>query len=329
MKNLFGDEVKLGQDEGAKDKSSASEDFDENHKIKAVFLDRDNTIISDPGYISKPEQVKLIQGAGKALRCMQQLGYKLFVVTNQSGIARGLLTEERLDEIHSRLKSLLMQEGVELEGIYYCPYHPEGELEEYRMESFERKPAPGMILQAAEEHNIALEKSWLIGDRYRDIKAGRAAGCCTILINLPGNEDKKDKSDPPPDYAAVNIKEAANIIMMYHHKKEGRHKVLDIGSIKTDSLDELPNGSSDISQIAHILERMEENILSELQRGRDVFSKWKVFAAAVQVISLVCLLIALIGVFASINWIDSVLTPLVFAAVLQLMAISAYLISKS
>ncbi|AQQ08620.1 D,D-heptose 1,7-bisphosphate phosphatase [Sedimentisphaera cyanobacteriorum] len=329
MKNLFGDEVKLGQDEAAKEKSSSGEDLDESQKDKAVFLDRDNTIISDTGYISKPEQVKLMPGAGKALRCMQQLGYKLFVVTNQSGIARGLLTEERLAEIHSRLKSLLMQEGVELEDVYYCPYHPEGELEEYRKESFQRKPAPGMILQAAEEHNIALEKSWLIGDRYRDIKAGRSAGCCTILINLPGNEDRKDKSDPPPDYAAVNIKEAANIIMMYHHKKEGRHKVLDIGSFKADGLDGLADRNSDVSELAKILERMEENILGELQRGRNVFSKWKAFAVAVQVISIACLLIALIGVFASINWIDSVLTPLVFAAVLQLMAISAYMISKS
>ncbi|MBW8016663.1 MAG: HAD family hydrolase [Planctomycetes bacterium] len=182
--------------------------------FKAIFLDRDNTIIEDPGYINHPNQVKLLPGTTSALSDMRKMGYKLIIVSNQSGVARGIVTEEMLSEIHQRLIGLLRSEGVMIDGIYYCPFHPDGVIEKYRKESRLRKPSPGMLMLAAEEMDIDLGYSWMIGDSYRDIEAGKQAGCRTILINSPTNPTIKEYSDPEADSIAVNIKEAANIIKM-------------------------------------------------------------------------------------------------------------------
>jgi len=182
--------------------------------FKAIFLDRDNTIIEDPGYINDPSQVVLLPGAASALSDMKNMGYKLIIVSNQSGVARGIVTEEKLSQIHQRLVELLRTQGVMVDGIYYCPFHPDGVIEKYRKESRLRKPAPGMLLLAAEEMDIDLSYSWMIGDSYRDVEAGKLAECRTILINSPSNPTVKEYSDPEPDSIAVNIKEAANIIKM-------------------------------------------------------------------------------------------------------------------
>ncbi len=182
--------------------------------FKAIFLDRDNTIIDDPGYINHPNQVKLLPGAPSALSDMRNMGYKLIIVSNQSGVARGIVTEDTLADIHERLIQILRSEGVFIDAIYYCPFHPEGVIEKYRKESSLRKPEPGMLLLAAEEMEIDLRYSWMIGDSYRDVQAGKLAGCRTILINSPANPTIKEYSDPEADSIAVNIKEAANIIKM-------------------------------------------------------------------------------------------------------------------
>lgn len=182
--------------------------------FKAIFLDRDNTIIEDPGYINHPNQVKLLPGATSALMDMRKMGYKLIIVTNQSGVARGIVTEDTLTQIHQRLVELLRNEGVIIDGIYYCPFHPDGVIEKYRKESRLRKPSPGMLILASEEMDIDLSYSWMIGDSYRDVEAGKLAGCRTILINSPAHPTVKEYSDPEADSIAVNIKEAANIIKM-------------------------------------------------------------------------------------------------------------------
>jgi D-glycero-D-manno-heptose 1,7-bisphosphate phosphatase len=182
--------------------------------FKAIFLDRDNTIIEDPGYINHPSQVQLLPGVGGALSDMRNMGYKLIIITNQSGVARGIVTEETLSQIHQRLVELLRKEGVLIDGIYYCPFHPDGVIEKYRKESNLRKPSPGMLQLAAEDLDIDLSYSWMIGDSYRDVEAGKLAGCRTILINSPANPTVKEYSDPEADSIAVNIKEAANIIKM-------------------------------------------------------------------------------------------------------------------
>ena len=137
---------------------------------KAIFFDRDDTLIEDPGYINHPDQVKLLDGVAEALIELKALGYKLIVASNQSAVARGIITEEMLGEIHDRLKQLLSEKGAFLDGIYYCPYHPDGIIQRYRKESDLRKPNPGMLLVAADEMDIDLSQSWMIGNSSRDIE---------------------------------------------------------------------------------------------------------------------------------------------------------------
>lgn len=187
---------------------------------KAIFMDRDNTLIEDPGYINNPDQVKLLPGAAAALAQLRQMGYKLIVVTNQSAIARGIVTVEALGHIHDRFNELLGREGAGIDKIYFCPYHPNGVIAKYRKVSELRKPKPGMLLKAAEEMNIDLERSWMIGNAYQDIKAGMLAGCRTILVESSANPALKRPIDPVPDKKAVNIKEAVNIIKMFEQAED-------------------------------------------------------------------------------------------------------------
>ena len=186
---------------------------------KAIFFDRDDTLIEDYGYINDPEQVKLLPGVAEALIGLRKLGYKLIVVSNQSGIARGILTEEVLEKIHQRLQELLSQEGAYLDQIYYCPYHIDGAIEKYRKESELRKPMPGMLLKAAEELEINLRESWMIGDKDDDILAGKRAGCRTIYVNPPNRPMQPKTQGQIPDYQAINIKEAVNIVRRYGQPK--------------------------------------------------------------------------------------------------------------
>lgn len=196
---------------------------------KAIFLDRDDTLVNDPGYIQRPEQVLLLPGAAEALIQLKKMGYLLVIVTNQSGVARGLITEAQLELIHQRLKKLFAAEGAAIDAIYYCPYHPEGTVKDFSMESNLRKPNAGMFFQAEEDLDIDLEQSWMIGDSYRDMQAGKAAGCRTILVDVPGKIREKKKDDPEPDRKAVNLREAVNIIRMheFHQKAEAAKKVSD------------------------------------------------------------------------------------------------------
>ena len=193
--------------------------------VKAIFLDRDDTIIDDPGFISDPQQVKLLPGVTQSLIELQKLGYKLVIVTNQSGVARGIVTEKMLGRIHQRLESLLSRDGAYIDGIYYCPYHPDGVIPRYSKESDMRKPNPGMILQAAGDLKIDLGNSWAVGNSYRDVAAGLRAGCKTILINSPTKPAQKTSTDPSPDKIAVNIKEAVNIIKMYNRRAKPKKTV--------------------------------------------------------------------------------------------------------
>jgi len=212
--------------------------------FKAVFLDRDNTIIEDPGYINHPDQVHLLPGAAGALFDMKSMGYKLIIVSNQSGVARGIVTEEMLNKIHERLLKMLRKQGVFIDGIYYCPYLADGVIEKYRVDSDLRKPKPGMLLTAAEEMDIDLTHSWMIGDAYRDIEAGKRAGCMTILVNSQVSPAVKKHTDPEPDCKAVNIKEAANIIKMCVRDGKLPYKAHELN---TDISRNLPEDKTEIS----------------------------------------------------------------------------------
>ncbi len=194
-----------------------------NMSNKAIFLDRDGTLIEDPGFLSHPEQVNLLDGAAEALVELRAMGYKLVVVSNQSGVARGILSESDLEEIHDRLRQLLAEKGAYLDQIYYCPYHPDGVVSKYRKESEWRKPNPGMLLAAADEMGIDLSQSWSIGDSSRDVEAGLRAGCKTILISRYTRSKSAyvEPDNPKPDYKSVNMKEAVNIIKQYHRSSNG------------------------------------------------------------------------------------------------------------
>ena len=142
---------------------------------KAIFLDRDGTIIEDPGYLNSPEQVKLLDGAAEALCQLKQMGYKLVIISNQSGVARGIVTEKVLEDIHKKLRQSLAGQRATIDAIYYCPFHPDGVLKKYRKESVMRKPNPGMLLKAAEDMDIDLAESWMIGNSGSDVQAAISA----------------------------------------------------------------------------------------------------------------------------------------------------------
>jgi len=180
---------------------------------KAVFLDRDHTIIEDPGYLTEPSAVRLLPGVDLALQSLAQAGFKLVVVTNQSAIARGLLTAEGLERIHAEMGRQLADRGVTLDGIYHCPYHPEGTVEQYARESDDRKPSPGMLLRAAEDLDIDLPDSWMVGDSPRDIEAGQRAGCRTIRVRRPSEEPAEEDEDVQADFTVRNLVEASRMIL--------------------------------------------------------------------------------------------------------------------
>lgn len=156
-------------------------------KQKAVFLDRDGTINKYVGFLRNIDDFELIDGVAEAIKKINNSGYLAIVITNQPVIARGEVTVDQLNEIHNKMETLLGLEGAYLDGIYYCPHHPDkgfaGEIPELKIDCECRKPKPGLLLQAAKDFNIDLSQSWMVGDSESDILAGRAAGCKTYLLD--------------------------------------------------------------------------------------------------------------------------------------------------
>ncbi len=165
---------------------------------KAVFLDRDGVICYDVHYMSSPEQFQLMPFVGEGIKALNDAGFLVIVVTNQSGLRRGLITEENLKKIHDRMIKELSAYKARIDDIFVCPCLPEENCEC-------RKPRPGMILEAAKKHSIDISSSFMVGDKQIDADAGKAAGCRTILIA----EDSSLKAD----YIVKSFKEAVEIIM--------------------------------------------------------------------------------------------------------------------
>ncbi len=321
---------------------------------RAIFLDRDDTLIEDPGYINNPKLVKLLDGVPEALAQLQALGYKLIVATNQSAVARGIVTEKVLGTIHNRLKRVLAEKDVTLDGIYYCPYHPDGVVQKYRKESDCRKPNPGMLLKAAEEMDLNLSESWCIGNSSRDVEAGTKAGCKTILIDIPSGEkqsgSRSSTTGVAPDYKAVNLKEAVNIIKKYH-----RSSVDDQAHARPPSVaeeEQAPQGVEETDEAVEQLspaqrqllqpepqqkqtpadttERLLGDILGQLKSMQRAemfgeFSVMRLMAGVVQIIVLFCLLITIWFLMSPNRQDNSIFITLGFATVLQLMALTFYI----
>jgi len=320
---------------------------------KAIFLDRDNTLIEDPGYLADPQAVKLLPGVELALKSMAQAGFKLIVVTNQSGIARGMLTQETLGKIHAEMRRQLAEHDAHVDGIYYCPFHPEGTVPEFAKDSDLRKPRPGMLFWAAKEHDIDLTVSWLVGDSARDIEAGQRAGCRTVRVRTrpahhtaPGEENDEDVQ---ADYTVRNLVDAARVILRSPQKKpspplpgagapaaprtkaaglmEDTHPVArEVGApaipeeAETPAPDEGAGGDSDDSAV-----RMEIlKYVRQLARNDQVeeFSFVKLFGAIVQVIALLALLIVFVKMIGS-RLTEAMLWALICIA-LQLMSLTLF-----
>ena len=160
------------------------------NRQKAIFLDRDGTINEYVGFLTDIKEFRLLDGVAEAIRKINASGYLAIVVTNQPIIARGEVSFTELQEIHNKMETLLGAEGAYIDAIYFCPHHPdkgfEGERVEYKISCDCRKPKPGMLLKAAEDFNIDLSRSWMVGDGKNDVEAGKNAGCKTVLI---GTED--------------------------------------------------------------------------------------------------------------------------------------------
>lgn len=179
--------------------------------VPAVFLDKDGTLIEDVPYNVDPELISLTDNAGPGLALLLECGYRLFVVSNQAGVGLGYFSAAALGQVSQRILQLVACEGAGLHGFYYCPHAP---AEAGSPACNCRKPAPGLVLQAAEQHDIDLARSWFIGDILDDVEAGHRAGCRSILLDN-GNETEWVMSPlRKPDFLARDLLDAASHIAM-------------------------------------------------------------------------------------------------------------------
>lgn len=178
---------------------------------RAIFLDRDGTLVHPRHYPSRPADLRLYDGIGPELRALRRMGFRLVVITNQSGLARGFFTVADLDRMHAHLRSRLAAQGVWLDGVYYCPHHPDGVVPGLARRCDCRKPAPGMLLRAADELRLSLADSWLVGDILDDVEAGHRAGCRSVLVDL-GTESTPSAPERRPDYIARDTRHALRLI---------------------------------------------------------------------------------------------------------------------
>jgi len=186
-------------------------------KRPAVFFDRDNTLIVSDGYLGDPAQVVLVEGAADTVAHARRLGYAVVVISNQSGVARGMFSEEDVTAVNARMDELLVAENASavIDRHEFCPFHPEGSVDVYARESDRRKPKPGMILSAAGKLALDLSRSWVVGDAGRDIEAGKAAGCRAILFHdasMSPSPAAQENARVEPDYTVTTLREAMEYI---------------------------------------------------------------------------------------------------------------------
>lgn len=178
-------------------------------KNRAVFLDRDGVINQDPPhYAHRIDQLRLIDGSGSAIKRLNDQGFKVIVITNQSGIGRGYYTAEDMKKFNNAMIELLLETGASVDEIYYCPHHPEAKVEKYRVICNCRKPKPGMLKEGGKKFNVDFSLSYLVGDKWSDIEAGRAAGCKTILVKTGHGLHEYMEKKGPVDYVAADLLDA-------------------------------------------------------------------------------------------------------------------------
>jgi D-glycero-D-manno-heptose 1,7-bisphosphate phosphatase len=319
----------------------------------AIFLDRDNTlIVNDPqgpghdGDLGDPALVQLRPGVAASLRALREAatvpgGYRLVVVTNQGGVARGKYTEADVDAVHQRIATLVDTEsqfpgGGVIDRFYYCPYHPEGSVKDYRREHPWRKPAPGMILQAARDLGLDLSRSWMIGDQERDVAAGQAAGVRTVLIST----DREQIARAQPTVAAATLTDAVDRVL-----REPRMEPDSFGAPRTEhhpprwdgeadapadaapgtELDPLhdPLDAATVRGLRRAITELTDELRSERLR-RAEFTPLKMAAGACQLFTLLLALLGLLQVASA----DQFFRWMIGAALMQLLVIAVLLMDS-
>ena len=182
----------------------------------AVFLDRDGTIIEDVGYLSSLDEIELLPWSIDAIRALTRAALPVIVITNQSGIARGYLTEDFLAEAHRALAARVEAGGGRIEAFYYCPHHVRGTVAKYATSCECRKPGAELLRRAAADLDVDLSRSYMVGDKWLDVGAGRAAGARTILVRsgFGGFEEKHPLPDLTADAIVDNLAAAASWILL-------------------------------------------------------------------------------------------------------------------
>ncbi len=181
----------------------------------AVFLDRDGTLIEEVDYLERVEQVALYSWSIDGVRLLNRAGIRVFVVTNQAGVARGYFTESVVEDVHRHIDSLLASGGARIDAYYYCPHHPEGAVEAYRRSCECRKPGRGLVDRAAREFGIDPSRSFVVGDRWLDIQLARAVGARAVLVRtgFGSTAERQQPSNVTADAIADNLVDAANWIL--------------------------------------------------------------------------------------------------------------------
>lgn len=182
---------------------------------KAIFLDRDGTLNVDVGYLHQLKDLELFPYAVDALRLLKRAGYELVIVTNQSGMARGMIAPGFVEKCHEEMRRRLQAGGVDLDALYYCPHHPDGSVAGLNVECRCRKPAPGMIEDAVRDRGIDPKASWVIGDKWLDVNLGRNAGARSILVRTGWGAEQEEQRPAGQKVDAVcdNLMHAVSVIL--------------------------------------------------------------------------------------------------------------------
>ena len=299
-------------------------------KRPAIFFDRDNTLIVSDGYLGDPSAVRLIDGAAEAVARARAMGFATVVSSNQSGVARGMFGEQDVRAVNARLDEVLRatNAGAIVDRHEFCPFHPDATVEQYRHDSDLRKPKPGMIIRAADALDLDLFRSWVIGDAPRDVAAGHAAGCRTILFRDPTLEASpatQEELTVEPDFVVSTLKEAMDVI----------EQAMGFGGSDDAQTAEAPREPTmrdheparDVVRDLARLESLGQEILQELRRRHEPaqsdFSVPRLMSGIVQVIALAVLFVCYL------NRNDASLLPLlVLALVLQTLTIALLLMGR-